>query len=260
MAITKVGESQAFSYTGDVQTFTAPYAGLYKLETWGAGSERSSGAYAARYVELKKDQTLYVCCGGAGSQTFLEAKSWYEENVPGFSPPSSRTAGGGYNGGASATCYLSKDYVDAWSGGGATHIATETGTLSSLSSNTSAVLIAAGGAGGSGNGQGYYSSSYFGYGVTSGNVGGGGGYYGGSGGGGSYIGTTSNSSTTTYKGETYDNSITAGGGSGAKTSGKATITYVAQGTIFYFNGAEVTELVFDGVEISSLIFDGTKIF
>ena len=36
MAITNVGDSQSFSYTGGMQSFTAPQKGVYKLEVWGA--------------------------------------------------------------------------------------------------------------------------------------------------------------------------------------------------------------------------------
>lgn len=39
MAITSVGQSQTFGYTGGVQAFTAPIKGLYKLEVWGQREE-----------------------------------------------------------------------------------------------------------------------------------------------------------------------------------------------------------------------------
>ena len=42
MAITNVGDSQSFSYTGGMQSFTAPQKGVYKLEVWGAAGGVSS--------------------------------------------------------------------------------------------------------------------------------------------------------------------------------------------------------------------------
>ena len=54
-----------FDYTGREQTFTAPVAGYYRLETWGAqgGSSAGFGAYATGVVYLDKGQTIYVNVG-----------------------------------------------------------------------------------------------------------------------------------------------------------------------------------------------------
>ena len=78
---------------------------------------------------------LYVCVGGKG--------------IDGVG--ASGVQNGGYNGGGKSG-YNSGGYVGG-SGGGATHIATATGDLSSLGSNRNAILVVAGGGGGAGEGS-----------------------------------------------------------------------------------------------------------
>ncbi|WP_179863595.1 glycine rich domain-containing protein [Bacillus toyonensis] len=121
-----------FQYTGNVQSFTVPYTGTYKLTTWGAqGGDNSFetfpgnsdqgglGGYAEGEVSLTKGETIYVVVGGQGENAVND------ENK------------GGYKGGGDSS----------WGsgGGGATHIATVDGLLASLSNNTFAILIVAGG-------------------------------------------------------------------------------------------------------------------
>ncbi|MBT2630676.1 hypothetical protein J7E76_16430 [Bacillus sp. ISL-101] len=122
-----------FQYTGNVQSFTVPYTGTYKLETWGAqgGNDTANvptiyhqgglGGYAEGEVSLTKGETIYVVVGGKGADTRTSTN-------------------GGYNGGGNS--------VHGSAGGGATHIATADGLLASLSNDKSAVLIVAGGGGG----------------------------------------------------------------------------------------------------------------
>ena len=131
-------------------TFTAPIAGNYKLETWGAqgGSASSTyfggyGGYSVGTISLSKGETLYVYVGGQGT-----------------------SSGGGYNGGGS-------NYYAGTGGGGATHIAKKIGLLSDLSANISSILIVSGAGGGSIN----YSESA----SASGKGGNAGGYIGGNG-------------------------------------------------------------------------------
>lgn len=131
-------------------TFTAPIAGNYKLETWGAqgGSASSTyfggyGGYSVGTISLSKGETLYVYVGGQGT-----------------------SSGGGYNGGGS-------NYSTGYGGGGATHIAQKIGLLSDLSANISSILIVSGAGGGSIN----YSESA----SASGKGGNAGGYIGGNG-------------------------------------------------------------------------------
>lgn len=125
-----------YNYTGDVQSFTAPFDGSYLLEVAGAqgGKEKDTagglGGSSSGRVTLKKGQTIYIYVGGAGS---------------------SNDTNGGYNGGGSTG-------NGGTSGGGATHIATTNrGVLKNYSANKSDVLIVAGGGGGSQNGNGYSS-------------------------------------------------------------------------------------------------------
>ena len=127
-----------FDYTGDVQTFTVPYAGTYKLETWGAqGGHNNSnsnvnyGGYSTGTILLEKDKILKV--------------------VVGESPTSNI---GGYNGGGTG---LNDGAQSGYGGGGATHIAKNDennySVLSSYTNETNArnyVYIVAGAGGGTG--------------------------------------------------------------------------------------------------------------
>lgn len=296
MAIANVGDSQQFSYTGGMQTFTAPVTGVYKLEVIGAKGGHSSwstdgkeadasclGGYGCGYKMLKKGDVLHICCGGYNGQSTT----------------------GGYNGGGGGASNWSG--VVGGAGGGATHIATMTGTLAEIGkTNLSKILIVAGGAGGGSNcGYGAYtkwggngggetgkkqsassatpgtqsSGNAFGQGgKASANSywddyeagfaagGGGGGLYGGTGGGdyfhagaggSGYIGGVP---AFTYKGKTYSPSWTTGS-SLSTGNGYAVITFMVKGELpVIFNGTTLEKLVFDGVEIESLIYDGTKIF
>ncbi|MBP3284399.1 MAG: hypothetical protein J6M02_02745 [Clostridia bacterium] len=214
--------------SGGVQTYTAPVAGLYKLEAFGAGGGASGGAggYSVGYVQLSANQTLYIVVGGSGG--------------------SSRYNGGGSPG-----------------GGGATHIATVSGTLAQLGNVSNVLLIAGGGGGGAtkteswglvrtytggaGGGssgtagdldpsytQGVGGTSSTGYAFGQGgdgSGGGGSGLYGGTGGGGAaaggggsgYIGGVP---AITYGGTTYSPSTTVGGGSSNNSDGKVIISFV----------------------------------
>ena len=120
--------SRTFECTGSIRTYTAEGEGDYRLQVWGArggyttrgGSAAGNGGYAEGTVHLPKGSILYICAGGTD----------------------------GYNGGGSGG-------RDAYGerggpGGGATHIASKDGLLSSLSSDRSCVYIVAGGGGGSG--------------------------------------------------------------------------------------------------------------
>ena len=109
-----------FDYTGSEQIFTANAAGNYKLETWGAQGNSTTGAYGAYStgtISLNKGDKLYINVGGTTTTTV-----------------------GGYNGGGTGN----------HGGGGATHIATTSGLLSTLSSKKDKILIVSGGGGGAG--------------------------------------------------------------------------------------------------------------
>lgn len=114
------GKVYTYDYSGSVQNVTLP-AGKYKLETWGAsggGRVPGQGGYATGTITIDNDTTLYICVGQKA---------------------------GTYNGGGTGN----HGY-----GGGATHIATANGVLSSLSSQKDSILLVAGGGAGGSRGAG----------------------------------------------------------------------------------------------------------
>ena len=125
-----VSQSWSFDYTGGEQTFTVPTTGTYKLETWGAqGGSRNGyiggyGGYSIGTITLSKSQNLYINVGGNGT-----------------------TKIGGYNGGGNRPSGDTTGWY-AGSGGGATHIATVSGLLSTLENSKFDILIVSGGGGG----------------------------------------------------------------------------------------------------------------
>ena len=129
--------ARAYSYTGSVQTFTAPVSTTYKLEVWGAqggNTNGGNGGYSYGNKTIDNGNTLYVCVGGQGVN--------HSGSTGGF---------GGYNGGGNGGNAI-KPYVGGGGGGGATHIAIKTsGTLYTVLNNSSTksnVLIVGGGGGG----------------------------------------------------------------------------------------------------------------
>ena len=86
------------------------------------------GGFSQGLTTLSSSQSLYVCVGGKGG---------YGD-----------TASGGYNGGGSARSDTDTDGCYDSGGGGATHIATLSGILSSLSNSRNSILIVAGGGAG----------------------------------------------------------------------------------------------------------------
>jgi hypothetical protein len=127
----------SFDYTGNYQTFDAPFNGYYALEVWGAqgGSADATyyggyGGYSTGVINISSGTTMYIYVGGSG--TCLAGGS----------------SAGGFNGGGGALS-RSATYTMC-SGGGASHISTSLGLLSTLSANRSSILIVAGGGGGSG--------------------------------------------------------------------------------------------------------------
>lgn len=143
--------SYNFTYKNKEEVFTVPFSGEYILEVWGGqgGSYSNTtggyGGYSRGTITLKKGDKLYINVAGKGSNCVY-----------------SGTVAGGYNGGGMGHSY--NNSICATSGGGATHIATQSGLLASLSSSQSSVLIVAGGGSGA---YGWTSS------VWSGNSGGG---------------------------------------------------------------------------------------
>lgn len=189
MSIKQTGEFVRFNYTGGIQEFVIPVAGLYKLEVWGAqggnGASRYAisgiggrGGYSLRYVEFAAKTKLYICVGGQGEPGRLGYN--YAE--------------GGYNGGGHGgdNCFGGANMAGG-GGGGATHIASVSGLLQALASYKDNIYIVAGGGGG---GSGFHDDpydeeedsreDYFSLPSNSWDGGGGGGFNGVAGGGGTY--------------------------------------------------------------------------
>lgn len=269
MAIVNVGDSQSFNYTGGMQEFIVPISGIYKLEVYGAQGGQTNGGKGGKsvgYKYLKKGDVLYICVGNRGG------------------------SGSAYNGGGSGYTYAYPNWEKSAGGGGATHIATITGTLKEIGvANLDKILIVAGGGGGgnysnSGNcaggtgggltgGKGYrkaddgsieaysaagtQSSGYaFGQGGSNGafGAGGGGGLYGGYAAGSAYTGSGSGGSG--YIGGVPEFTAKGETYSPATTAGNrsgaglATITYIAK---------TFPTLVCNGVQLESLVFNGVNV-
>lgn len=129
-----------FDDTGKNQIFSVPYTGEYELEVWGAqgGYGKSEtdypggyGAYSFGTISLHKGDNIFVVVGSKGESAIGKQAKIYA---------------GGFNGGGSG--YGSTSYYVS-GGGGATHIAKQSGLLTSFEGNLSNLLIVAAGGGGS---------------------------------------------------------------------------------------------------------------
>ena len=242
------GTAYDFAYNGEIQAFSAPCSGTYKLEAWGAQGVTTesygwwnggNGGYATGNLTMESGDNIFVVVGGTRT---------------------ARSGTGGYNGGGNSG--------DAAGGGGATHFA-RTGNVIDKTLKTDLILVAGGGGGaGAGynsevrgahggaaggitgqNGKCYYCGYSVGKGATEtcaseyggkggstsikagagggGYCGGGaGGYYTGGGGGSSYFGGVTNGQTLsgTELMPTHDD--TEGTQTGNTGDGYARITYV----------------------------------
>ena len=159
-----VGKNWTFDYTGGEQTFTVPLSGTYKLETWGAsgGTVDTSyyggyGGYSKGNVTQTKGNTMYINVGGQGTGATKSGESLT----------------GGYNGGGDVTGSSTVNHITA-SGGGATHIASLSGLLSTLENNKSNIFIVSGGGGGGRNQANHSEAARWGLGGSGGGMNGGG--------------------------------------------------------------------------------------
>ena len=122
--------------TQKVEEFTAPVAGEYKLECWGAGSPYNGGGYSYGDIPLKSNTLLYVCVGAKGNS---------HKGVTGGK--------GGYNGGGDGGNGF-PPYTGGNGGCGATHVAFSSGLLKELEADyinkqQKKLILVAGGSGGS---------------------------------------------------------------------------------------------------------------
>ena len=119
-----------YGYTGDYETFTAPYTGFYQVQLWGTqggqanGTAGGKGAYTSGTIKLTRGDTLYVYVG-----QFVNGTS----NVFGF------------NGGGRGSYSSNSEYNG--NGGGATDIRLVSGTWDDETSLASRIMVAAGGGG-----------------------------------------------------------------------------------------------------------------
>ena len=141
-----------FKYKGSEEKFIAPYKATYKLEAWGAQGGTGYrdgdgiggyGAYARGNTTLDHNQSIFINVGQEGALCTSTSLSYP----------------GGYNGGGDSYRWDALNTYNA-PGGGATHIATKSGLLSSLSDDkgtlssttgtydSNVILIVAAGGGG----------------------------------------------------------------------------------------------------------------
>ena len=122
--------ARLFEYKKSTESFTVPVDGTYTLECWGAG-ENQGGKSMGDY-RTTKNQTLYICVGGKGTEG-----TNYDIGIGGYN-------GGGPGGGTDG-------YFAHGSGGsGATHICLQDGVLKDLKKayENNQLLMVAGGQGG----------------------------------------------------------------------------------------------------------------
>ena len=135
-----------FNYAGSTQQTISLQAGTYTIETWGANGGDNLGNGGTTYLQmggkggysrgtysLATTTTVYVNVGGRGGNSTTTL------NV---------TVPGGYNGGGYGSLNTTPGKCSGAGGGGASHVATASGLLSFLGTNTVSVLIVGGAGGG----------------------------------------------------------------------------------------------------------------
>lgn len=149
----KSNKTSGYGCTGNVQTYTAPYSGKFKIEAWGAqggqGASKSTayaggyGAYTAGEIELVAGDVLYLYVGCQAP-----AHNWASTDL----------SAGGWNGGGAGGFYSNgNSSYAAGGGGGASDVAlvqsavttdSQGRTVRTLESYASRIMVAAGGGGG----------------------------------------------------------------------------------------------------------------
>lgn len=126
-----VGDVASFAYSGYTQTFTAPEAGNYEFQVWGArggGTATTTvglggnGGYAVGVYALAKGQTVAINVGGQGSGV-----------------------NGGWNGGGNGSTGTAQDYNATYNNDGAGG-----GGASDITVDGNRVIVAGGGGGAGG--------------------------------------------------------------------------------------------------------------
>ena len=127
--------ARLFSFKGSTESFTVPVDGTYTLECWGAGE--SQGGKSLGDYRAQKDQVLYICVGGKGTEG-----DRVSIGIGGYN--------GGGNGGTAVINEKGQPLKRGDGGSGATHICLEDGVLSNLKTayEQNRLLMVAGGQGG----------------------------------------------------------------------------------------------------------------
>ena len=127
--------ARLFSYNASTESFTVPVDGTYNLECWGAGV--SQGGKSQGDYQAQKNQVLFICVGGKGTEGTI-----YDIGIGGYN--------GGGNGGKASVDNQGRTVKYGDGGSGATHICLEDGVLSNLKTayDNNRLLMVAGGQGG----------------------------------------------------------------------------------------------------------------
>lgn len=127
--------ARLFEYKKSTESFTVPVDGTYTLECWGAGE--SQGGKSQGDYQAPKNQVLYICVGGKGSEG-----DRYQIGIGGYN--------GGGNGGSAVVNDKGQPLKRGDGGSGATHICLVDGVLRELETayKQNRLLMVAGGQGG----------------------------------------------------------------------------------------------------------------
>lgn len=127
--------ARLFEYKESTESFTVPVDGTYTLECWGAGE--SQGGKSQGDYQAPKNQVLYICVGGKGSEG-----DRVQIGIGGYN--------GGGNGGSAVVNDKGQPLKRGDGGSGATHICLENGVLRELETayKQNRLLMVAGGQGG----------------------------------------------------------------------------------------------------------------
>ena len=127
--------ARLFSYKKSTESFKVPVDGTYTLECWGAGV--SQGGKSQGDYQAQKNQVLFICVGGKGTEGTIA-----DIGIGGYN--------GGGNGGKASVDNMGRPVKCGDGGSGATHICLEDGVLRELETayKQNRLLMVAGGQGG----------------------------------------------------------------------------------------------------------------
>ena len=127
--------ARLFSFKSSTESFTVPVDGTYTLECWGAGV--SQGGKSQGDYQAQKNQVLFICVGGKGTEGTIA-----DIGIGGYN--------GGGNGGKASVDNIGRPVKCGDGGSGATHICLEDGVLRELETayKQNRLLMVAGGQGG----------------------------------------------------------------------------------------------------------------